>query len=36
MTLSILISPSEEAREARPRSNVSMTIIRPPWQHVHR
>ena len=30
--VSILISPSEEPREARPRSNVSMTIMRPP-QH---
>jgi hypothetical protein len=27
--VSILISPSEEARGARPRSNVSMTIMRP-------
>ena len=32
--VSILISPSEEPREARPRSNVSMTIMRPP-QHGH-
>jgi hypothetical protein len=32
--VSILISPSEEARGARPRSNVSMTIMRPP-QHGH-
>ena len=32
--VSILISPSEKPREARPRSNVSMTIMRPP-QHGH-
>ena len=28
--MSILSSPSEKPREARPRSNVSMTIMRPP------
>jgi hypothetical protein len=28
--VSILSSPSEESREARPRSNVSTTIMRPP------
>ena len=32
--VSILISPSEKPREARPRSKVSITIIRPP-QHGH-
>jgi hypothetical protein len=32
--VSILISPSEKPREARPRSKVSMTIMRPP-QHGH-